>query len=892
MELNRLTRVIRERWLVLVLIGLIGVAAAVSFTEIANNSDRTRFEATAPIRFVPEEGETIADLGDLIDEAESVAIIAAGELLIEDTTSLILADPGSAQLLFIATGRSPDEAGKKANAMRQAYFEIDPTVGGSVDDLLDQVELQAITLETQASEFHRELTPEDLDLIFEHEVVTAKIGAVNARIVELIVADAAADPEQRAANNQERAQLEQTLISLQQDADSLAPIPEVEQLTVQEQFQLKALETRLELLALEYERLFLRKLGVTGLGVSQAITLMDLTPLPGSRVVNAGIGLVGGLLAGIFALILITRFRKPVWLPEDLSIPVLGEIPGRRVTSGTEPWYDTDAGSPRKSAIQQLRSVVEAHLPASRAALAIASHNVNDENAHALALDLATSMASAGSSVLIVDADFESNFALGEYRAGGPSLSGVLGLNPASMGFESSVESVVDGAYLIRSGLAVVPAGPRPSSPADALAGRQFRAFIDKSVEQFDMVIVAVGDMTSPSAQVAMQRLRRTLLVLTPGRSTTPEVNGLVAGFARAQVSLLGAVFLQRREGPVYRQDVRAVVAPVPLLDQSPEPGVEPESPLERLSHYPLGNGQEAPPVETAPPPAASLAAASLPVAIPEMAVQEESGLGSDLIDALDLAGSDGGYDAVADYLVTRVEDIIAVGSVNGGDSPDGLALPVYEDGFVSLRPLGNRPTVGKLIESDIRREVKPQAAMAVVDEMERLLATKSGRAVYLDDWLADQFFKLHIVRSGGQPFIWHITSSDGTVQLLVPAHRFDRELIQRLMSDVAVGTIEELRRYENAATTRGDLEQAETFAIRTEEVKQFGAALERLVGIVFESSTGGGRSGSHVADSGPDWWPDLSAGTRENLAPLQRVGLLPFGVLNDEEMSSVLAGK
>ena len=244
--------------------------------------------------------------------------------------------------------------------------------------------------------------------------------------------------------------------------------------------------------------------------------------------------------------------------------------PARRVGSGVgESWYDTTEGGARKPAIQALRSVVEAQLPSTGATLAVTGHNVPAQGVHALTTDLAVSMASAGSSVLLVDADFASDSAMGEYKVGGSSLSGVLALNPESLGFERAVAAAVSNSLFVRPDLAVVPSGPPPASPGDAIAGRQFRAFIEEASKHFDVVVVAVGDIGTPAAQVAMQRLRRSVLVLTPGRSTIPQVNGLVFDVVQRQVSILGAVFLERSERALWGMGERRVETSVHVPAQA-----------------------------------------------------------------------------------------------------------------------------------------------------------------------------------------------------------------------------------------------------------------------------------------------------------------------------------
>ena len=71
----------------------------------------------------------------------------------------------------------------------------------------------------------------------------------------------------------------------------------------------------------------------------------------------------------------------------------------------------------------------------------------------------------------------------------------------------------------------------------------------------------------------------------------------------------------------------------------------------------------------------------------------------------------------------------------------------------------------------ELHSEVAPHTADAIVAEMEEILAVGTGReSVTVDDWLAGEFFLRHLKRTNGDPSVWHLTSEDRTVQVLVPA--------------------------------------------------------------------------------------------------------------------------
>jgi len=469
-----------------------------------------------------------------------------------------------------------------------AFFDTDPTILASVDDLLVALESEADLVQAQIDALGPISTPEQLELSRQLAQIDNQIDAINARLVGLVVIEASATPDERKAIASERSFLNQQLATLDAEKASLGDVP-TPVLTVQDALLLATLQRRMELITSRYKGLYLRKLGVTGFGTVEPIVFADRTPEPGDPVVNAAMGLFGGLLIAVFVVVSLTRTRGTVWLPEDVAIPVLGEVSARKVIyNAAETWYDTAEHGPRKTAIQALRSAVEAQIPAEGATIAFTGHGVPAEGVQALAADLAVSMASAGSSVLLVDANFGAQSAMGEYKVGGASLSHVLDLDPDTPGFNSTVRQALEDAYLVRPGLCVVPSGPAPTSPGDALAGRQFRSLVGTAQEMYEVVIVVVDDIQTPSAQVAMQRLGYSILVITPGATTMPAINGLLSDVERLKISMLGAVFLGRHDRFVsFGRTPKMHEVRTPDEGQT-EDTPQPQSPISRLRNYPI----------------------------------------------------------------------------------------------------------------------------------------------------------------------------------------------------------------------------------------------------------------------------------------------------------------
>jgi hypothetical protein len=669
------------------------------------------------------------------------------------------------------------------------------------------------------------------------------------------------------------------LDQLEAEKGALPPRPS-EELSVNEQLQVRSLQRRLELLGLEYERLFLQQLGITTTGRGDPIILQDLTPSPGSAPVNAAIGLIAGMTIALLGLFLVNSVRKPAWLPEDVPVAVLGEIPGRKVTSSSgSPWYDKVETGPRKAAIQALRTALEGRLVEAPATLGIAGHLAGSHAVHALAADVATSFASAGRSVLLIDADFEEPSDITEYRVQGQDLASLLELEELDHLLREEVANGLDAAVYIRDRMAVLPAGRPPASPADAIAGRHFRYVIDEANRRFDLVIVVGADIISPATQVQMQRVGSVLLALWPGRSTVPFLSALVQDLNERRIAIHGAVFLQKSERLASSASPR-----VPVPSSSPE-GV---SLLDRLTSH-----------RSSPDGATEVSQPSLTSRLVGRLEQErgsqtsldagpDDDLGTSLLDALVVDGP-GVYAATADYVVGRVEDMLTAHPGQGNVTAELLDY-VEATGFMALTPAPGHPLVGDHLRSEIESEVGDEIGGAISDRILEVLAAGSGVEVSsLDEWLQHEFFKRHVDRTHGKPVIWHFTSARGSVQVLVAVKRLDQERLNLLETELVRRVVDGLQRDLREAKSVGDKASTARTEAQLEDAEQFGATVRLLQG---GSSQRGGTVHPLRPNDQPSliWAPVWSEGIRPNLALVQRLGLLPFPVLTRSELRSFLS--
>ena len=253
----------------------------------------------------------------------------------------------------------------------------------------------------------------------------------------------------------------------------------------------------------------------------------------------------------------------------------------------------------------------------------------------------------------------------------------------------------------------------------------------------------------------------------------------------------------------------------------------------------------------------------------------DEWEFGAELVEAISATGSENAYNSVAEYVVTQTEDMVTARHGHGGLSKS-LIDTMVEYGFLTLRQLRGFKTPAAWLSYEIDNEVDSVTARDLIDLIEHTLGL--GNVTKIDDWLVEEFFTRHLERTDGEPVIWHLASPEGAVSLLVPARRLNTHQLEFLIAEVATRQIDDLERFRKSVLTKGDLEQADAFEGQILDVRVFEQAILSLI-------DGGAKKGS-----GTIWQPDWSKGTRFNLAPLQRAGLLPFKVLSDVEMSELLA--
>jgi len=891
MELNRLARILKARWLAVILIAIAGFAAAFVFTALTSGGVVPVFEGSVSIEFELEGEETVEDLADEIEGERRLAEFAAQDLLVEQPSSSIVADTGSARLVFYARAETDDLARETVQELVSAYIEAEPGgVGADLEQQIAAYERLAEAIEEEIQALQPELSDAEQVLAFEHELLDLQIARIKDEIVNLTVADAGATDSEQAENAETLDDLTATLERLQSGKASLSPPPSAE-LSPSEQLRLSALERRKEVLTADYQRLALRTMGVTTRGNVQPVTVNDLTPEPPSPLTNGMRGLLAGAGVALAGLFVMTRARKEVWLASDLPIPLLGEVPRRKISNVPgPPWYDSVEGGARKEAVQALRSAIEGVIDGPTS-LTVVGDRVDSDDCHTLAVDVAVSFASAGRMVLVVDADYPAANELNEFRVGEPTLETLLRLPSSSeKSLAQLASAVLEEAIQIRPGLVVLPSGAPHASPADALAGLQFRVFLDQARALFDLVVVVAGSARSATAQVMVQRTGNVLLAVAPGMTTTTSVNTLVSDLTIQRVRPIGAVMISGTDSGAGNRSIS-----LPFRRGEHQATVHRkrvESPVNRLRFYPTpmekGLGQVR---------ATSLKALAGGLAESQSSASEQGALDQPddaddfagellaLLGAADLDASE----PVAEYIVTRVEDVLT--AVSGQENlSDELVEVVIRDGLIPLTSVRGFRTVGEWLVEELRGELGADSGGRVAAEFGRLLSTDDSDVVdTLNAWVEKEFFPRHLERTQGEPEVWHLTSELGTLQVLAYGRRLDQSRLTRLNAHVVRRKIDELQRRRREANEEDRIDDTELIEHELRDLHMFEVALGMLqVGSSDEAKLVYPWRRSDQQPSG--WVPVWTEGIRANIAPLQRLGLLATPVLTEEELVSTRA--
>ncbi|MDT4919033.1 MAG: tyrosine-protein kinase [Pseudonocardiales bacterium] len=253
---------------------------------------------------------------------------------------------------------------------------------------------------------------------------------------------------------------------------------------------------------------------------------------------NIALGLLLGLLVGVALAvvrdILDNRIKDPEVLSKDADAPLMGVIV-------EDPWTErhaiaTRAGNRniRAENFRQLRANLQfANVDEHPRVIAVTS-SVPEEGKTTVAINLASTLAEAGFSVCLVDADLRR-----------PTVAKVLGL-VSPVGLTSVLIQQIalsDALQHAGSTLYVLASGPTPPNPSEVLASSYVRDVIRGLLESVDYVIIDTAPLLPVADGSEVAALADgTLLVARHGVTTDANVQRAVQTLRRVDAKLIGVV--------------------------------------------------------------------------------------------------------------------------------------------------------------------------------------------------------------------------------------------------------------------------------------------------------------------------------------------------------------
>jgi len=280
-------------------------------------------------------------------------------------------------------------------------------------------------------------------------------------------------------------------------------------------------------------------------GKTQAVRVTVVTPaaLPGAPVSpqpvrNLAFSCILGLLAGMALAaarnVLDTTVKGVDQLNDIAGVPSLGQVAADPASAKSPLLSADEPFSHRAEAFRKIRTGLQfVDVDRSNKVILVTSA-VAGEGKTSTACNLAITLAEAGKSVLLIDADLRR-----------PRASKYLGL-PAGVGLTSVLvgsASLAEATQQWGDLISVLASGPIPPNPSELLGSRHMRDLIDGLRQWYDVVVID-GPPVLPvaDATVTAAAVDGTILLVRYGRTRREQVQATVNALRSVDAKILGTV--------------------------------------------------------------------------------------------------------------------------------------------------------------------------------------------------------------------------------------------------------------------------------------------------------------------------------------------------------------
>lgn len=263
------------------------------------------------------------------------------------------------------------------------------------------------------------------------------------------------------------------------------------------------------------------------------------SPVSPRPLLNAAVGLFGGLLAGLAWVLLRhtldTTLRTDEEVTDATGIPVLGSVPFDKAAPEAPLAVGDQAVSARAEAIRLIRTNLQFAQVDKRPEVIVVTSSLPGEGKTNTAANLALSLAQAGHSTCLVDADLRN-----------PCVAKTFGLVQSA-----GLTSVLIGAATVTdvlqwtgdNSLAVLTSGPIPPNPAEILASERMREVCQDIAGAFDIVIVDTAPLLPVADTLGLAPLvDGAILVVRAGKTPVERVRAAADALRAVGAPVLGGV--------------------------------------------------------------------------------------------------------------------------------------------------------------------------------------------------------------------------------------------------------------------------------------------------------------------------------------------------------------
>jgi len=247
------------------------------------------------------------------------------------------------------------------------------------------------------------------------------------------------------------------------------------------------------------------------------------SPVKPRKSLNILLGLIVGLFGGIGLAFFIDYLDNTIKSPDEieakLHVPLLGIVP--LLESKEEGIEEIILKEPQSLYAESYKTVRTAILLSSASKPPQNLHITSmgpDEGKTVTSVNLATTIARSGYSVLLVDSDLRRPRIHSIFR-----LNNLSGLSTYLAGATSDIETVFKRPL---TNLSIIPAGPIPPNPSELLGSQRMHELMRVLNEQFDVIIWDSPPlMTVTDSLILSKILDGTILVIKAGKTTYEMVD-------------------------------------------------------------------------------------------------------------------------------------------------------------------------------------------------------------------------------------------------------------------------------------------------------------------------------------------------------------------------------